>query len=444
MDIVLSPTYQQDRLMYAYVSTPTDNRVIRIADGDIPKPILTGIPKGATGNMGALIFTSPTTLVVLTGDAGDPALAADPKSLAGKVMRIEQPTTVNQAPQTTALSGMGAGGGLCTDPSDGSLYITDRTPTADRLQRITKDSKVSTVWTWPDKPGVAGCAALDGTVLVNLVNTKQTVAVRLAPDTGAVTGEPEVVRQDAHGHAWALQTSPDGNVWGATVNKTAGDAEKLDDVVFPLFPSRRRIPAQQRRQHLGRTRAPKPTFGRESAGSSAHFVDFGADPPRSVRDEEPNAADSACGTVYFAEDDTASHRGGVRGADGIARGDQFGPAAAAQEIDQLTHRNRRVFAKTGSGTVACRTPRRHLSSPATAASRNVWTQRLSRLPGRRNPATNPAVPASPWLRSRFALSRSDGGSDLPPWRSICTTISGNSQCAHSRSIDQSQSDSRRW
>jgi glucose/arabinose dehydrogenase len=236
MDITMSPTYSQDRLMYAYVSTPTDNRVIRIADGDVPKPILTGIPKGATGNMGSLIFTSPTTLVVQTGDAGDPAAAADPASLAGKVLRIEQPTTVNQAPQTTALTGMGAGGAMCIDPSDASLYITDRTPTADRLQRITKDSKVSTVWTWPDRPGVAGCAALDGTVLVNLVNTKQTVAVRLAPDTGAVTGEPEVVRQDQHGHAWALQLSPDGNVWGATVNKTSGDAEKLDDVVFPLFP----------------------------------------------------------------------------------------------------------------------------------------------------------------------------------------------------------------
>jgi glucose/arabinose dehydrogenase len=236
MDITMSPTYSQDRLMYAYISTPTDNRVIRIADGDIPKPILTGIPKGATGNMGSLIFTSPTTLVVQTGDAGDPAEAADPASLAGKVLRIEQPTTVDQAPQTTALTGMGAGGAMCIDPSDGSLYITDRTPTADRLQRITKDSKVSTVWTWPDRQGVAGCAALDGTVLVNLVNTKQTVAVRLAPDTGAVTGEPEVVRQDQHGHAWALQLAPDGNVWGATVNKTSGDAEKLDDVVFPLFP----------------------------------------------------------------------------------------------------------------------------------------------------------------------------------------------------------------
>ena len=236
LDIIKSPTYGQDRLLYAYVSTPTDNRVIRIAEGDIPKNILIGIPKGATGDSGSLIFTSPTTLVVQTGDAGNPALAADPGSLAGKVLRIEQPTTVNQAPQTTAMSGMGGAGGMCIDPSDGSLYITDRTPTADRLQRIAPDSKQSTVWTWPDRPGVAGCAALDGTILVNLINTKQTVAVRMAPGTGAVTGQPEVVRQDQHGHAWALKMSPDGNVWGATVNKTMGDAEKLDDVVFPLFP----------------------------------------------------------------------------------------------------------------------------------------------------------------------------------------------------------------
>ena len=237
LDIVKSPTYQQDRLMYAYISTPTDNRVVRIADGDPPKPILTGIPKGATGNAGGLVFTSPTTLLVLAGDAGDPRLANDPGSMAGKVLRIEQPTTVDQAPQTTAMSGMGAGGGMCVDPSDGALYVTDRGPSADRIQRITKDSVVSTVWTWPDRPGVAGCAALDGTVLVNLVNTKQTVALRLAPDTGAVTGEPEVVRQDKHGHAWALAVSPDGNIWGATVNRTSGDPEKLDDVVFPLFPS---------------------------------------------------------------------------------------------------------------------------------------------------------------------------------------------------------------
>ena len=84
---------------------------------------------------------------------------------------------------------------------------------------------------------MAGCAALEGTVLVNLVEVIQTVAVRLASGTGSVTSEPEVVRKDTHGHAFALQFSPDGNVWGGTVNKTAGEAAALDDVVFPVFPS---------------------------------------------------------------------------------------------------------------------------------------------------------------------------------------------------------------
>ena len=41
------------------------------------------------------------------GDAGNPALANDPGSLAGKLLRIEQPTTIDQAPPTTALSGLG-------------------------------------------------------------------------------------------------------------------------------------------------------------------------------------------------------------------------------------------------------------------------------------------------------------------------------------------------
>ena len=52
--LALSPTYSQDQLVFAYVTTATDNRVVLIAPGDAPKPVLTGIPRGTTNNRGVL------------------------------------------------------------------------------------------------------------------------------------------------------------------------------------------------------------------------------------------------------------------------------------------------------------------------------------------------------------------------------------------------------
>ena len=161
-------------------------------------------------------------------------MAADPKSLAGKVIRIEQPTTVGK-PLHHRAHRYGFRWRHVHRPDRQSLYVTDRTPTGDRLQRIGPDSKASTVWTWPDRPGVAGCAALDGTVLVNLVNTKQTVAVRLAQGTGSVTSEPKSSARTPTampGHCRCRRTE----TFGGNGQPTAGDPEKLDDVVFPLFP----------------------------------------------------------------------------------------------------------------------------------------------------------------------------------------------------------------
>ncbi|MGH3998466.1 MAG: PQQ-dependent sugar dehydrogenase, partial [Pseudonocardiaceae bacterium] len=47
--LALSPSYAEDELIYAYITTPIDNRVVRIAPGDVPKPVLVGIPRGPTG-----------------------------------------------------------------------------------------------------------------------------------------------------------------------------------------------------------------------------------------------------------------------------------------------------------------------------------------------------------------------------------------------------------
>ena len=60
--------------------------MVRVAPGDAPKDVLTGIPRGAVGNTGALTFAGPNELLVLTGDAGNPSAATDPGSLAGKLL----------------------------------------------------------------------------------------------------------------------------------------------------------------------------------------------------------------------------------------------------------------------------------------------------------------------------------------------------------------------
>ena len=60
IDFEMSPTYQEDQMIYALITTGEDNRIVRVAPGDSVKPVLTGIPKGEHGNMGSISFASPT------------------------------------------------------------------------------------------------------------------------------------------------------------------------------------------------------------------------------------------------------------------------------------------------------------------------------------------------------------------------------------------------
>lgn len=231
--LALSPSFTEDHLVYAYITTPQDNRVVRFTQGDAPKPILTGIPKGPTGNAGDLVFTEPRQLTVLTGNAGG---GGDPASLSGKLLRVQDPAPGARNPAVVA-AGFGASGGLCRDPQTGSLWITDRAPTMDRLQRITADGSTPTlVWSWPDKPGVGGCAAADGTVVTALDGAKSVAAVTVSKESGAVTGDPLVLAEDKYGHFGAAVIAGDGTIWGSTVNKSSGGAVATDDrvVVIPF------------------------------------------------------------------------------------------------------------------------------------------------------------------------------------------------------------------
>ncbi|MFI9509876.1 PQQ-dependent sugar dehydrogenase [Nocardia sp. NPDC052566] len=234
-DLVLSPSYREDGLLYAYITTPYDNRVVRFsATGGAPKDILTGIPKGPTGNHGSIEFANPNQMLVLTGDAGNPAAALSASSLSGKLLKLNSPAPGSAAPEI-AVSGIGVAGDVCHDGKD-SVWITDRTAAEDRLQRLSGDGQVTTAWTWPDRPGVAGCAAgVDG-VAVALTNGKALAIVAADKDTHAVTTSPTLVAQDKYGALFGATVGPDGAIWVTTVNKTDGPGGEFDDRVVRIPP----------------------------------------------------------------------------------------------------------------------------------------------------------------------------------------------------------------
>src|SRR4051812_35200902 len=67
LGLALSPTYSQDHLLYAFFTTHTDNRIVRMryANGKLgsPQVLVSGIPRGPRHNGGGLWFTRYHNLI---------------------------------------------------------------------------------------------------------------------------------------------------------------------------------------------------------------------------------------------------------------------------------------------------------------------------------------------------------------------------------------------
>jgi glucose/arabinose dehydrogenase len=254
LGLALSPTYRDDSFVFAYLTTRTDNRVVRFTVGGPVTPVLTGIPKGRTGNGGRLQFGPDGMLYVGTGDAGRPALAADRRSLAGKVLRLStfgRPAPGNPGGSPVYSIGHRTIAGLCLGSGPGQVYVAEpATAAADELNRV----EAGRDYGWPPagtaaragsaRPdrtlppaaaGVGGCTVVERGLFVAATTGQRLWSFPL--DGAGRAGTPTDYLRGAYGRLRTVVAAPDGALWLTTSNKDGlGRPTPQDDRVIRILP----------------------------------------------------------------------------------------------------------------------------------------------------------------------------------------------------------------
>ncbi|HET6561321.1 MAG TPA: PQQ-dependent sugar dehydrogenase [Marmoricola sp.] len=256
LGLAVSPSYDDDRLVFAYVSTEEDNRVVRMEyDGQRlgePEPVLTGIPNGFIHDGGRLLFDDDGNLFVSTGETGEPELAQDRESLGGKILRITpdgEPAPGNPVKGSPVWT-MGHRNvqGLAFD-DDGRLWATEfGASTWDELNLIEERRNYG----WPLVEGrgdleeyrnpfvtwrtsdasPSGLAFLDGSLWAGALRGERLWQI---PVTDDGTGEPRGWFVGDYGRIRTVVAAPNGNLWVTTSNRDGrGDPAPEDDRILEV------------------------------------------------------------------------------------------------------------------------------------------------------------------------------------------------------------------
>ncbi|SEL78229.1 Glucose/arabinose dehydrogenase, beta-propeller fold [Blastococcus sp. DSM 46786] len=237
LGLALSPTFLEDGLLFAYITTATDNRVVRFPIGGTPNPVLTGIPRGETGNGGALMTGADGHLYVGTGDTGDPALAADPESLAGKVLRIDVFGRAVQSLSPVYSWGYRDVTALCQDGE--RLYATDEAREGpDEVDIVQEDGPGVALLTVPaEEGGLGGCAVANGTVFLGALDGQRVHVITLDQNGVPVDGAVDEVLGGRYGRLRTVVLDAEGALWVTTSNHDGfGSPAEDDDKVLRIRP----------------------------------------------------------------------------------------------------------------------------------------------------------------------------------------------------------------
>jgi glucose/arabinose dehydrogenase len=258
LGVALSPRFAEDRLLYLYVSTEQDNRVVRaeLRGGRLgePEEVLTGIPNGFVHDGGRLEFGPDGLLYVSTGEAGEPPRAQDRDDLGGKILRITpegEPAPGN--PFGTAVWSWGHRNvqGLAFD-EQGRLWASEfGDSTWDELNLIEAGENYG----WPEVEGgggedagfvdpqaqwrtsdasPSGLAHADGHLYLAALRGARLWRIPVAHGRA---GEPESFLVGDYGRMRTVAVAPDGMLWLTTSNRDGrGEPSPEDDRILLVRP----------------------------------------------------------------------------------------------------------------------------------------------------------------------------------------------------------------
>lgn len=248
LGLATSPEYSEDGLVYAYVTTATDNRVISFNLSGAVVPVITGIPKGATHNGGAIAIGADGDIYIGTGDTGNPALAADPSSLAGKILRIDTfgaPAADNPTPGSAIYArGLADPTGICLSSDVGyAVDLGGGTPTAitgNELDTLKADADYSTAAPTVGYTGAslggAACVAVTTTAVVTGLDSKS-LMTSVMSKKGAPVDKPQLSLTGKYGRLRAIAIDPaSGAMWVGTYNRDGIGTPATDDDKIILVP----------------------------------------------------------------------------------------------------------------------------------------------------------------------------------------------------------------
>ena len=255
----VSPDFATDRTLFFYLTTATDNRVVKAQlDGSRlgeTSVVLDGIPAGFIHDGGRIAFGPDGHLYVTTGETGDPELAQDPDSLAGKILRITadgEPAPGNPDPGSPVWSlGHRNVQGLAWD-DEGRLWASEFGDSEwDELNLIEEGGNygwprvegtgggpdfVDPQLVWPvEQASPSGLAYAGGHLWMAGLRGQRLWRIRVSANGRAT--RPQAYFTEEYGRLRTVAAAPDGLLWLTTSNRDGrGTPTPADDRIIRVRP----------------------------------------------------------------------------------------------------------------------------------------------------------------------------------------------------------------